>query len=370
MSRPPSVYQFGMHFDAAAGGADRYFNGLVGGLRDIGAQCTAFAFGATSRSDNVALGTVDIPLFKRLKAIRAAGKKALQDRDGVIATHFALYATALQPSLGRKAHVVHFHGPWATESAREGESKLAVIAKRLVEQTVYQTAGRLIVLSTAFHDVLVNEYGIPSQRISIIPGGVETQNFTPGDRTAAREKFGWPQDSKVVLCVRRLVHRMGLANLIEAFKAVPQPNLILVIAGRGPLESELRAQAAKAGLGNRVRFTGFVPDHDLPMLYTAADFSIVPSETLEGFGLTTLESMACGTPVLVTPVGGLPETVAGLDRSLILSGNDVAAITAGLERGLTQALPTSAQCRTYIEETFAWPKIASRVLSVYREVAA
>ncbi len=91
------------------------------------------------------------------------------------------------------------------------------------------------------------------------------------------------------------------------------------LPGRGPLEHELRAQATASGLGERILFTGFVPDDDLPKIYAAADFSIVPSEALEGFGLTTLESLACGTPVLVTPVGGLPETVASFDRSLILA---------------------------------------------------
>lgn len=369
MSDHPAVYQFGMHFDAAAGGADRYFNGLLGGLREIGTNCTAFAFGPSAASSHdVTLGTVDIPLLQRLRAIRAAGRRALADDNAVIATHFALYATALQPTLARRAHVVHFHGPWATESAREGQNKVVVTAKRLVEQSVYQSARRLIVLSTAFRDVLSNDYGIPAERIRIVPGGVETRRFRPSDKLAARRQLGWPEDARIILCVRRLVRRMGLANLIEAFSAVEHPNAILVIAGRGPIEHELRTQAAASGLGERIRFTGFVPDDDLPKIYAAADFSIVPSEALEGFGLTTLESLACGTPVLVTPVGGLPETVASFDRSLILDGNDVAAISAGLERGLNQPLPSPNQCREYAEANFAWPAIARRVMEIYTEV--
>ena len=73
--------------------------------------------------------------------------------------------------------------------------------------------------------------------------------------------------------------------------------------------------------------------------------------------------------MLVTPVGGLPETVAAFDRSLILSGNDIPAIAAGLERGLSRSLPSSAQCREYAVANFAWPAIARRVLDIYAEAA-
>ncbi len=367
MSEGPVIYQFGMHFDAAAGGADRYFNGLLGGLREIGADCTAFAFGPSVT--DVSLGDANAPLWHRWRAIRGAGWRALEDRNAVIATHFALYATALLPGLRHKTHVAHFHGPWATESAREGQNQIVVMAKRMMEQNVYRSARRLIVLSSAFRDILIRDYGIPSERIRIVPGGVELDRFRPSDRLAARRQFGWPEKARIILCVRRLVRRMGLANLIEAFTKISHPEAILVIAGRGPLEQELRARAAASSLGERILFTGFVPDDDLPKIYAAADFSIVPSEALEGFGLTTLESLACGTPVLVTPVGGLPETVAAFDRSLILSGNDVPAIAAGLERGLSQPLPSATQCREYAVTNFSWPAISRRVLDVYEEAA-
>lgn len=369
----PAIYQFGMHFDAAAGGADRYFNGLVAGLREIGSDCTAFAFSSTGESSgqNINLGRVDTPLWKRLRAIRQAGQVALARPDAILATHFALYGAALLPSLSRAKHVTHFHGPWATESAREGQKALAVAAKRMVEFSVYRSARKLIVLSTAFRDILINDYHISADRIRVVPGGVEIHRFKPCDRLLARRALGWPEQAKIIVCVRRLVRRMGLPTLIAAFANIANqhPETLLVIAGRGPIEMELRERASSSGLGERIRFTGFVPDDDLPKVYAAADFSIVPSEALEGFGLTTLESLACGTPVMVTPVGGLPETVSTLDRSLILADKDVSALAAGLSRGLTGPLPSSAECRSYVEANFAWPAIAQRVRDVYLEAA-
>ena len=105
------------------------------------------------------------------------------------------------------------------------------------------------------------------------------------------------------------------------------------------------------------------------MAYTAADFSIVPSQALEGFGLITLESLACGCPVLVTPVGGLPEVVQNLDPTLILRGTSREALAEGIHRGLSEPLPSAVLCREYVEKNFSWPQITRRVLEIYREVA-
>ena len=164
---------------------------------------------------------------------------------------------------------------------------------------------------------------------------------------------------------------MGLENLIAAFAKISPhyPEAMLIIAGRGPLAADLQAQATALGLGEQIRFAGFVSDTDLPLAYAAADFSIVPSDALEGFGLITLESLACGTPVLVTPIGGLPEAVNGLSPELVLPGCSIDDITTGLKRGLAGGLPSAPECRAYAENNFAWPAIARRVMAVYQEAA-
>lgn len=367
----PRILEIGMHFDPSGGGADRYFAGLLEGLQTIGADVTAAAFGQPGAGikSPVTLGPPDLSLPNRLRAMKAL-RPQIERPGALVATHFALYALPLAARLRKLPHVVHFHGPWAGESKREGEGPWAVAAKKFVERYVYFSASRLITLSSAFRDILCSDYRIPPARVTVVPGGVEVSRFKPSvDRAAARVRFGWPADARVILCVRRLVKRMGLESLLEAFAQIApaQPGAVLVIAGKGPLAEPLREQAAALGLGARVRFPGFVPDCDLPEMYSAADFSIVPSVALEGFGLITLESLASGTPVLVTPIGGLPETVSSLDRSLILSGCTAKDVAAGLERGLRGGLPGASDCRRYAEKNFAWPEIARRVLSVYQE---
>lgn len=361
------ITQLGMHLKASAGGVDRYFNSLNTTLARQGVETAAYGFGDAAE-EGTSLGAVNEPLIRRWKAVR---RHLSPERGGILASHFALYA--LPAVLGRKwdGHVVHFHGPWAQESQREGEKHHVVAFKELMERTVYRRADRFIVLSKAFRDQLCWGYNIPAAKVHVIPGGVEVDKFKPRDVVDARAQLGWAQDQKIVVCVRRLARRMGLENLIEAFgkATVNHPAARLKIGGTGPLRAELEQRVQDCGLTDRVEFLGFIPEGDLATTYAAADISIVPSSALEGFGLISLESLACGTPVLVTPVGGLPDTVAGLNADLVLQGTTVDSITAGLRGWLdgTLDLPTREECRAHVMNGFTWDNIAKRVCEVYRE---
>ena len=255
----------------------------------------------------------------------------------------------------------------------EGGRGLVYKAKSTLEKTVYQRADRCIVHTRAFGRLLSENYGVDVSRIRIVPSAVDASLFDMNiSRIEARRHLGWPQDRPIVITVRRLVNRMGLENLIEAMLAVrcEFPDALLYIAGTGPLRNTLSTRIKSLGLQDHVRLLGFVADTDLPYAYHAADLSIVPSVALEGFGLTTLESLASGTPVLVTPVGGLPEAVGGLSSALVLGGTGSHALAEGLRAALRGALhlPDAKQCRRYVQENYNWPLIVRQVRSVYQEV--
>lgn len=360
------IAQLGMNLKASSGGVDRYFSGLNNALSRQGVRVAAYGFGDSDKP--TCLGPASKPLMQRWKAVRSA---LVPRRGRLLASHFALYA--LPALLGRRwdGHVVHFHGPWASESQREGGKAYSVMAKLLLERAVYHRADRFIVLSKAFRDQLCQGYGIKEDRVHVIPGGVEIDHFQPLDMAEARGRLVWPQKQKIIVCVRRLARRMGLEALIEAFAqaTVNHPDARLMIGGQGPLREELEQQVLRAGLAKNVQFLGFVPDATLPAVYAAADLSIVPSSALEGFGLISLESLACGTPVLVTPVGGLPDTVQGLGDDLVLKGTSVDDIATGLRGWLdgTLQIPTRQACREHVLRSFTWDRIAREACEVYRE---
>ncbi|HWJ21248.1 MAG TPA: glycosyltransferase, partial [Gemmatimonadaceae bacterium] len=125
------------------------------------------------------------------------------------------------------------------------------------------------------------------------------------------------------------------------------------------------------GLAEHVRLLGFLPDAQLPLAYRAADVTVVPTVALEGFGLIVAESLAAGTPAIVTPVGGLPEVVEALSPSLVTEAAGPRAIAASLSAALdgTLALPNAAACARFAANNYSWDVIARRVAEVYAEAA-
>ncbi|MCC8404944.1 glycosyltransferase family 4 protein [Paraburkholderia sp. MMS20-SJTN17] len=374
--------QIGMHwFPERAGGLDRMYYSLVGALPGAGVAVRGVVAGSpkVAADTNGAIngfGSAAQSLPLRLMAARRALRHEVRtSRPDVISSHFALYTFPGLDVTRGIPQVSHFQGPWADESHVEGADSLGQRAKRYLEQSVYARSSRLIVLSDAFGKILTTRYGISPERVRVVPGCVDVEQFNlPLTQAEARLRLQLPQDRPIVLAVRRLVRRMGLEDLIDAVKLVKRssPDVLLLIAGKGRLEGELQARIDDAGLEHNVRLLGFVPDQHLAALYRAANISVVPTVALEGFGLITVESLASGTPVLVTPVGGLPEAVAGLSPDLVLPETGAQAIAAGLTGALngTLKLPDSDACRRYAREHFDNAVIAKRVAAVYAEAIA
>jgi glycosyltransferase involved in cell wall biosynthesis len=188
-------------------------------------------------------------------------------------------------------------------------------------------------------------------------------------RATCRRALQWPTDRPIVLCVRRLVRRVGIDALIDASVALRQrvPDALVLIAGTGPMRAELEARIVALGLSDTVRLLGFVPDDSLPLAYRAADLSVVPTAALEGFGLITVESLAAGTPCVVTPVGGLTDVVSPFAPQLVTESVSAEHIGDSLAAALlgTIPVPSAAMCTQYARARFDWPVVAARVRGVY-----
>ena len=360
------------------GGLNRYYVELLRHLPPTGTEVSGLVVGSPAVAEQTG-GTVRAfarrtdPLPKRMYLARQAAVAQLRSgRIDLIASHFALYGVPLVDWAGKIPTVVHFHGPWAAESNVEGAGSPARWFKQALERSIYSRANRLIVLSRAFQRELVSRFRIDEGLTRVVPGGIDTARFNVAmSRAQAREKLGWPTDRPILLAVRRLVRRMGLENLIDAMErvATANPDALLFIGGSGPLSEELRARIGERALGTRVRLLGRIAEEDLPTAYRAADFTVVPTQSLEGFGMITLESLASGTPVLVTPVGGLPEVVQPFAPECVFRDTSTAELAGVLAEvlGGQRRLPSEEACRAYAVDRFAWPRIASEVRDVYTE---
>jgi glycosyltransferase involved in cell wall biosynthesis len=346
----PAVLMLGKGwFPTQLGGLDRYYRALLSELPEACGVVVGPADDVPARVS--AVSSHEAPLVKRLIAVTRATWSAIGEVE-IVDVHFALYGLlpTVIAKLRRKRLIVHFQGPWAAESlAMTGRSSWHIQVKFAVECTVYRQADLLITLTRAFRDLLVDTYGVDPAKVRVLGPGVDTSEFSPGCRDAARKRFDLATDAFVVCCVRRLVPRMGIDLLLEAWAAqlAANPAAVLLISGDGPLRKELQATITAADWGSRVKLLGRIPDDALVDLYRAADMNILPSRSHEGFGLTVLEAAACGTPSIVTNIGGLPEAVDGMGSNLVVEAGNSEVITARLADAHAGDLPSR-------EETLAW----------------
>jgi glycosyltransferase involved in cell wall biosynthesis len=293
--------------------------------------------------------------------------------DIVLPHHFfPYYAYARVTGRKNAPEIMTFHASFWQELRFEGaerrvakplESVLFGRLARHTEVTCLKRADRVVVLSEFSRDQLASYYPFAEDKVVKIPGGVDLDRFRPSDdRAALRASLDLPAEGAVLLTARRLVPRMGLRNLIEAFAGVRRsnPDIYLIIAGHGRLEGDLRRLASDLGVAEHVRFTGFVADDELVRLYQAADLFVLPTVAFEGFGMVTLEALACGTPAVGTPIGATPEILRPLASQLVLEGTKPKAIDRGIRVMLEwlsdrdAAAGLRGRCREYALERFGW----------------
>lgn len=366
----PRVLMLGMGwFPSSVGGLDRYYRSLFEQLPEASGVVIGPAESAPARI--AAPAHHDLPLARRLGAFWLAARRATRDCE-VVDAHFALYAAGpLLLARPRRPTVFHFHGPWADENAAAGDaSRVKRALRTALERRVLRRADAHVVLSSAFRKVLVERHRIPPWNINVWAPGVALERFTPGDRLQARARMAIDPAAFVVVCARRMVARMGIDLLLDAWSRIagglPEGSTLLLI-GEGPLRETFAARAARPPLAGRVRVMGRLSDEELVEAYRCADVAAVPSIAVEGFGLVVLEAAACGTPSIVSDVGGLPEAAAALDPSLVVTAGDTEALGARLREAAHGALPTRAATRDYAER-FAWPAVAERHRALHRRL--
>lgn len=230
-------------------------------------------------------------------------------------------------------------------------------------------AVRVLAPSEASKRDLVRVYGLEPGRVDAIPLGVDDRfrSASEEDTRRVRELYGLA-DRPVILFVGKLSKRRNLPNLVRAVASL-RTDHVLVLAGEDHLGIELAQVGRDAGIGDRLRVLGFVPDADLPALYHAAEIFVYPSD-YEGFGIPVLEAMAAGTPAVTLDNSALGE-VAG-DAAVLLPSGGVDELAGALARlGADPGLRAEYAARGRERSArFTWAETARRTLESLREAAA
>lgn len=219
------------------------------------------------------------------------------------------------------------------------------LPRRMIQWAASQAKG-IVTVSQALKDSLV-QLGAAPAAITPLRNGVDLHKFRPLDRDAIRASLGLEQPT--LISVGHLVELKGHHLVIGA---MPQlPDMLLLIAGNGPERGKLEALARELGVVERVRFLGALPQVELTRYFNAADLMVLASSR-EGWANVLLESMACGTPVVASAVGGTPEVVASPDAGMLMRRYSSDGIAEAV-RTLRASAPDRTATRRYAEG-FSW----------------
>ena len=223
-------------------------------------------------------------------------------------------------------------------------------------------ADGLVAVSPGLRDRLA-ALGVAPERVQVLRNGVDLGLFRPGDRAAARRALGMTRPT--VLAVGNLVALKRPRLMVEALALLPEADLVVV--GEGPERAAILAAARAHGVADRVRLLGRLPQVELPRVYEAADLLLLASAH-EGWPNVLLESMACGTPVVVTPLAGIADIVSAPAAGRVVEDATSQHLAAAI-RALLAAPPLRAATRAYAEG-FDWQSTTDGQLSLFRDIAA
>jgi teichuronic acid biosynthesis glycosyltransferase TuaC len=225
-----------------------------------------------------------------------------------------------------------------------------------------RNAAAIVAVSQALKDALI-ALGITPEGVTVLRNGVDLEMFRPGDRIAARAALDLK--GKVLLSVGHLIERKGHDLTISALPKLKDCTLLIV--GQGPDRQRLEALALKLEVLDRVRFLGVLPHEDLRNLYVAAD-ALVLSSSREGWPNVLLESMACGTPVVATPIWGNPEVVSAPEAGVLTKDRSPEGLVEAVEK-LFEAPPSREATRKFAER-FSWNETSAGQVRLFEQVLA
>lgn len=232
-------------------------------------------------------------------------------------------------------------------------------------------SSEVIVNSNFMKNDLQRLFGLPFEKINVVPNGISLTNFNGVERDYEFRRQYAADNEKIILFMGRLVYEKGVQHLISAMPKIlaGYNDAKLVIAGKGGMIDELKAQVNAMGIGHKVYFTGYLNQKQVCKMYKCADISVFPS-TYEPFGIVALEAMLAGVPTVVSDVGGLNEIVEhGVNGMKSYAGNSNSLADSILALLLNPALSDSVvkKAKIKVKEEYNWAKIAQETYFIYEK---
>lgn len=325
------------------------------------------------------------PILSIVNSYRLFNKITRNIKFDILHFHSSLPTFGINLSSNSKKipKIYTFHSSMYLEVLEQSEKKryagflnpLVFSVIKWMEKVNFKNSDRVMTLGEFSKRRIFEIYGIRHLAIVTISGGVDIDKFKPSEEamSSLRKRLNLRQDKIIILTVRRLAARMGLENLISAIKIVACKNksISLLIIGEGFLKEKLKRLIEKEKLEAYIKLLGAKSIEEIPHYYQASDFFVLPTEYSEWFGLVTLEALACGLPVLATPIGGTVEILQGLDKNLLFDGVSPEHIAKGILNFLDFEKDWKKmcnRCREYVVNNYPWDIVISKTENLYFEL--
>ena len=389
---PPHIYGgAGVHID--------YLSRALAEIDDRRHSVRVFCFGDQElRQDNLwvtGIGSSNLkaehpPHSKALDALSRSIVMAgsIKEADVVHChTWYSHFAGLLVRQLHRiplilTTHSLEPHRPWKAE-----QLGTAYELTKWVERTAYNNADGIIAVSGSMKEDVHQLYGVPLEKVRTIHNGIDPEIYKPVHDPAVLGRYGISSDKPFVLFVGRITRQKGITHLVNAIEHIKKGAQVVLCAGAPDteeiaIEMKTAVERARTRTSNEVVWIReIVPVEELISLYTHAALFVCPS-VYEPFGLINLEAMACGTPVVASAVGGIPEVVVQGETGLLVpfESQGEAAFeprsATQFSRDLAEAInrlldaPETLRrmgelARKRVEECFTWTSVARKTLEFY-----
>lgn len=281
-----------------------------------------------------------------------------------------------------RAHSLRFVGPAALWAKKRYRLPVPVVAhhhhidvhwlNEIIDKRVVEACHLITTDSVFSKRQLQTIYKINGNRVQVVYAGVDAR-FKPESVSQHLINKWNLADKKIILTLGGLKARKNIKTLLEIFQHIVRflgETVILVIAGSGPELTKLEMQATSLGINQQVRFTGFVAEADKVAFYNMADV-YVSASSMEGFGMTPAEAMACGKPAVVSKAGSLPEVVEDGKTGFVVSTQEPELfaekiITLLNDNSLAQQFGQAGLA--HVKQNFRWDIVAQKTLTCYQEL--